>query len=241
METVLSLRAHVSRRPGDTRGAYLKRTVAAQIHLLGAALALVGAGVLLETASRFEPARFAAAAAYALPSILVFGISALYHFLYDGHAMSDALAERFELCDRAAIYLFIAGTYTPFLTNVVAPPWRERLLVLVWSIAVAGIAYTALYARLPRWARGRFLSTGLFVLMGWTMLIRAGEIFSRLDVRGLSLLGAGALCYSLGAIVFVARRPNLFKDVFGYHELWHLSVLGGAAFHYFLILRFYAL
>jgi hemolysin III len=232
-------RPRVARRPNDTRAAYLKRTIAAQIHLLGFALAAAGAWVLVSAAARAGRVDRWACLAYGAASMLVFGVSAVYHFLHDGHAMAESLADAFETLDHCAIYLFIAATYTPFLLNAVAAPRRGALLAAVWASAAAGILYTVLRGRLPAWARRRRVYTALFVLMGWILVLRLGDILRGLDARGLLLLGAGALSYTVGAVVYATRRPRLVPGVFGSHELWHLLVLLGYAFHYFLILGFY--
>jgi hemolysin III len=231
---------HVSRRPNDTAKEYFKRTIAAQLHFLGLLLAIGGMFILLHAAAKNpDPAHYWACLAFSIPSMLVFGTSAVYHFLSDGHQVSARLEHLFENLDHFSIYLFIAGTYTPFLMNAVVPPWRAILLIMIWTIALSGILYTLCKPKLPRWMQHRFLYTGLFVLMGWTLMIRAGEIFDRLTPHAAWLLFAGALCYTLGAIVYATQRPRLYVGLFGFHELWHIMVLAGFACHYFLILDFY--
>jgi hemolysin III len=127
-----------------------------------------------------------------------------------------------EKLDQWAIYLFIAGTYTPFLINVVASPWREILMISIWTMALVGILYTAFRHKFPKWAQSRIIYTSVFLMMGWTLLLRLGEIIEKLPPTPAELLLAGAGAYTLGAVVYITKRPHLFRGVFGFHELWHV-------------------
>jgi hemolysin III len=229
------------RRQDSTTPLFLKRTVAAQIHLLTFFSAFAGLVLLVPVAhAKGGELHFWGTLIFGLTAMLVFGISALYHFLHDGMHMSPALTELMEKLDQYAIYLFIAGTYTPFLLNVIASPWKEILMVSIWVIALAGICYTAFRHKLPLWAQSRVVYTSVFVLMGWTLLLRMGEVFERLSGLGIALLVCGALAYSIGAIVYVTKKPKLFQGFFGFHELWHAFVTMGFAFHYFMVFNFYS-
>lgn len=166
-------------------------------------------------------------------------VSAAYHFCHDGLVMSKKTAAKFENWDHFAIYLFIAGTYTPFLINSVHSLWQRPMIIAVWSLAVGGIAYTLAKPYLPRWARSRAVYTGFFVIMGWLALARVGEIAGNLSSSSLNLLLAGAVAYTVGAIVYATKSPKLFPRIFGYHEIWHLAVLAGFGFHFAMILSFY--
>jgi hemolysin III len=157
----------------------------------------------------------------------------------DGFQISKKLERRMEDFDHFAIFLFIAGTYTPFILNVIDPPWNSILLTVIWTVGAAGIVYTHLRPKLPKWAQHRMVYTGIFVLMGWTLVIRLGEALNHLSASGAFLLVAGGLSYTIGAVIYALKRPNLIPGVFGFHELWHVMVLAGYGFHYFLILNFY--
>ena len=176
---------------------------------------------------------------YGVTSIIVLGTSTTYHFLYDGFHISNRLERFLEDCDHFAIYLFIAGTYTPFVWNAVAPPWRGILLALVWIIAIVGILYTHFKPRLPIWAQHRFLYTGIFIALGWTGIVRFQEISQSLQPDSKLYLFLGGMCYSLGAVVYATKWPRLWPGTFGFHELWHVAVLVGFGFHYFMVLSFY--
>lgn len=219
---------------------FLKRTVSAQLHFAGLIAAAVGLIVLLRLVHQnSDHNHFLACLIFGVTGMLVFAVSTVFHFMSDGFKISAETEAFMENLDHFAIFLFIAGTYTPFILNTLASPWREILLWIVWSVAVSGIIYTILRPRLPAWAKHRFVNTAIFVLMGWLLVMRIGESFHSLTSLGAFFLLAGAVSYSLGAVVYATKRPDPFPGLFGFHEIWHVMVLGGFAFHYFMILNFY--
>jgi hemolysin III len=227
-------------RDDHTASSFFKRTIAAQIHLLAAGFAL--ACFLYLACITFplsEKKHFIAALVYGLPAVLVFSASAVYHFLADGFTITPRLEKWLDRCDHVAIYLFIAGTYTPIIINAVEPEARVMLLIVIWTIAAVGVFYTMFKTRLPTWAQHRYFYTMLFIFMGWTLLLRAGDIVRNLPQGAMPLLIGGALSYSIGAVIFATNRPKLFIGTFGAHELWHVMVIAGFTFHYFMILKFY--
>lgn len=231
----------LSHRKDTTPWLFFKRTIAAQMHLLTFFLALAGLVVLLPIAYEHGgPVHFWGTLVFGVTAMMVFGTSAVYHFMHDGMDMCPTLTDVMEKLDQYAIYLFIAGTYTPFLLNVIVSPWREVLMVAIWAIALSGILYTAFRHKLPQWAQSRAVYTSVFVLMGWALMVRAGEIAERLNWVGIGLLLGGALAYSIGAVVYVTKKPKLFEGIFGFHELWHGFVTLGFAFHYFMVISFYS-
>ena len=128
--------------------------------------------------------------------------------------------------DHAAIYLFIAGSYTPFALGVLHGGWGWALFAVVWAAAVAGVVIKLLdRLRHPGW------STGLYVAMGWLALLAAGPLMQRMSVPGLVWLLAGGLSYTLGAVVFMLDHRVRYG-----HFVWHLFVLGGSACHFFAAL-----
>lgn len=219
---------------------FLRKTVAAQIHLLGFVFGFVGL-ILLTHFAWAKPgyAHFFACLIFGMTSLFVFGTSTVYHFMNDGYSISKKLENRMENLDHFAIFLFIAGCYTPFVLNVIAPPWDAILLWFVWLFGFSGILYTHFGPRLPVWARNRAVYTSVFLLMGWLFLFRIGEAFNFLDATGILLFTGGGVSYTIGAIIYALRKPNPFPGIFGFHEIWHAMVLLGFAFHYILIFRFY--
>lgn len=219
---------------------FFKSTIAAQIHLV-AFLGALAFFLVFWLSPSIQGLHFAACAAFALLGAFVMGTSSFYHFVADGMVISKRLERHLEDLDHIAIYLFIAGTYTPFLLNAVSSAWKYPLLVAIWTQAIVGILYTKLKTRLPGWARrhSRLIDTALFLLMGWTLLVRAGEVGKNLSSASLWMLFLGAAAYTIGAMMYAFKKPNFVPGVFGHHELWHLAVLAGFAFHFCMILSFY--
>ena len=231
---------HIRRRPDHSTPLFLKRTLAAQLHALGGAAMIAGAYVLLPLAEKAGVVHFWACLSFLVTGITVFMVSSTYHFLTDGFEGSEELHLFFENLDHFSIYLFIAGTYTPFLMNAVSKPWQIPLLIGIWVVAILGIAYTWSKPSLPELLQRRGVYTSIFVAMGLMLLVRMGEITTRLSTPRLSLLVGGGVAYIVGAVFYATRRPKLFEGVFGFHELWHLMVLLGAGLHYLLIFSFYS-
>ncbi len=229
----------ISKRQDHSTRLFVKRTLSAQLHTLGFILMLVGAAVLLPLAHKLGPLHFWSCLSFIGTGALVFLVSSFYHYVSDGFHASTKLEAFLENLDHYSIYLFIAGTYSPFLLSAVSESWRIPLLISVWTVALLGILYTWVKPRLPRLLQHRAVYTGLFVLMGWIMLIRIEDVWAQLSTTSLLFLAGGSLAYSLGAIVYSTKKPRLFEGFFGFHELWHLMVLLGAGFHFFMILSFY--
>jgi hemolysin III len=129
--------------------------------------------------------------------------------------------------DHAAIFLLIAGTYTPFVLVTLRGPWGWSLFGVVWGLAIAGVA-------LKFWFAGRFrlVSTIIYLAMGWLVLIALKPLTAALPRAGLLWLVAGGLCYSLGAVFYLWKRLSY------HHAVWHLFVLAGGACHWVAIFRY---
>lgn len=191
-------------------------------HGLGLLLAVASLPILVNHAARHgNAANVLGASLFAGTAIVLYLVSTLYHALPAGTA--KAWFNRF---DHASIYLFIAGSYMPFLFGALRGPWGWTLFAVVWSVAALGIA-AKLLDRLkhPLW------STGLYVAMGWTALIAAAPLVHRMSPAGLTWLVAGGLSYTLGAVVFLLDSKLRYA-----HFVWHLFVLGGSTCHFFAVL-----
>jgi hemolysin III len=153
--------------------------------------------------------------------IVLYLVSALYHAVPSGQAK-----RWLNRLDHAAIYVFIAGSYTPFVLGVLRGGWGWSLFGVVWGCAALGVA-AKLLDRLkhPLW------STGLYVAMGWIAVVAVEPMFERMAAAGLMWLLAGGLCYTAGAVVF------LFDSRMRYaHFVWHLFVMAGSTCHFFAAL-----
>ncbi|MDE1947362.1 MAG: hemolysin III family protein [Burkholderiales bacterium] len=189
-------------------------------HGLGALLAIASLPVLLHFGGQ-GTAQVVGASLFSATAILLYMVSALYHALPAGRAK-----RWFNRLDHAAIYLFIAGSYMPFLFGALRGPWGWSLFGVVWGAALLGVL-AKLFDRLrhPLW------STALYVAMGWVALVAAVPLVERLPGAGLAWLVAGGLAYTLGAVVF------MFDSKIRYgHFAWHLFVLAGSICHFFAAL-----
>ncbi|MBL0087423.1 MAG: hemolysin III family protein [Ideonella sp.] len=191
-------------------------------HGLGCLLALASLPILVVHAARQGTALdVAAAAVFAGTMILLYGVSTLYH------ALPASRAKRWlNRMDHAAIYLFIAGSYTPFTLGVLRGGWGWTLFTVVWALAAFGVA-----VKLLNRLKHPLLSTGLYLAMGWLAVVAAAPMVARLPGAGLAWLVAGGLCYTLGAVVFLWDHRVRYA-----HFVWHLFVMGGTACHFFAAL-----
>ncbi len=161
--------------------------------------------------------------------ILLFSASAAYHLL----RATPGTERLLRRIDHAAIYLLIAGTYTPVCVSVLPGALGVTLLVAVWALAAVGVAAKAFFFdRIPSW-----VSTVLYVAMGWLAVVAVVPLVKALPAEGIAWLAAGGFLYTLGAVIYAVKRPDPFPGVFGSHEIWHLFVSGGAAAHFLLMLR----
>ncbi|HNG82228.1 MAG TPA: hemolysin III family protein [Burkholderiaceae bacterium] len=191
-------------------------------HGLGALLAIAALPILVHAAAlRGGAADVVAASVFAGTAILLYLVSTVYHALPPGRA--KAWLNRM---DHAAIYLFIAGSYMPFLFGALRGAWGWSLFGVLWAAAAIGVT-AKLFNRLrhPLW------STGLYLAMGWVAVVAAVPLLQQLSTAGLVWLVAGGLSYTAGAVVFI------FDERLPYgHFVWHLFVLGGSVCHFFAAL-----
>lgn len=160
---------------------------------------------------------------YGVSVILLYAASTFYHALGEGRAK-----EVLRVLDHSAIYLLIAGSYTPFMLGALRGPWGWSLLAIIWTLAIVGIVgKCTLGFRFP------WLSTAMYLAMGWLIVIAARPLMASVPFAGLVWLAAGGLCYT-GGVVFYARDRRIR---FG-HAWWHLCVLGGSACHYVAVVAY---
>ena len=197
-------------------------------HAFGLLLAIASLPLLLGfAAQRANPLTGLALSVFSVTMMLLYGVSTAYHALPAGPA--KAWLNR---CDHASIYLFIAGSYTPFVLGTLGGAsnsgsgWAWVQFGGVWGIGLLGVA-----AKLTNRLRHPLWSTGLYVAMGWVAVGAAATLLARLPGPGLQLLVAGGLLYTLGAVVFMFDARLRFA-----HFVWHLFVIGGSACHFFAVL-----
>lgn len=192
-------------------------------HGTGFLAALIAFPVLLLNANRHGRLAIVGAAVFAATMALLYLTSTLYH------ALARNRAKRvFQILDHGAIYLLIAGTYTPFTLGVLRGPWGWTLFGLIWALAVAGVVLKSVGGiGHPR------LSTVLYVAMGWLILIAAKPLWNAMPAWGLFWLAAGGIAYTAGVAFYAADQRVKYA-----HFLWHLFVLAGTACHFIAVLRY---
>ncbi len=193
-------------------------------HGLGFLLAVAALPILAWQAQRHGGAAdVVAACVFASTMMLLYGVSTLYH------ALPAGTAKRWlQRLDHAAIYVFIAGSYTPFTLGVLHGPWGWSMFGVVWAAASLGVA-----VKLLNRLRHPWVSTGLYVAMGWVAVVAAAPLVERMAPAGLAWLVAGGLSYTLGAVVFLLDNRVRYA-----HTLWHGFVLAGSACHFFAALGY---
>lgn len=193
-------------------------------HGLGTALGVAALVLLVTAASRGGggAVRLAAAVVFGATLVLLYAASTLYHALPQPRAKHV-----FKVLDHAAIYLLIAGTYTPLLLITLRDSGGATLLWIQWGLAAAGVSAEAFWTYRPRW-----LSVAVYLAMGWLAIVRVEVIAAEMSAPGFRWLVAGGLAYTLGTIFYVVKRVPYF------HAVWHLFVLAGSACHFVVVWRY---
>jgi hemolysin III len=195
-------------------------------HGLGFVAALASAPILvLTTAQTGRTLNVIGAGIFAITMVLLYCASTIYHAV--PHPRAKALLKKL---DHGAIFLLIAGTYTPFTLGALSGPWGWTLLSVVWSLAVVGVTLKA-FDRIEH----PLASLGLYLLMGWLCLVALEPLLERVPQQGILLLGAGGFAYMAG-VAFFATDSRLRYG----HYIWHLFVLTGTGCHFFAVLGYAA-
>ena len=190
-------------------------------HGVGALLSIAGLAVLVAFASlNGDVWHIVSSSIYGATLIVLYSASSLYHGVT--HPRAKSILQRF---DHAAIYLLIAGTYTPFLLVSLRGVWGWSLLSVIWSVAIFGMITEFVNAK-----RFEKLSLWLYLGLGWIVVLAINPMLENVEPGGLILLLLGGLSYSLG-VIFYVREQMTFS-----HAIWHIFVLAGSVFHFFSIL-----
>ena len=203
--------------------------VSCETHAFGAAAALGGALVYLFRGMWTAAAAPAVAAAmcFCLSMVALYAASAIYHY-YPGTAASGGVKRMLRKMDHSMIYVLIAGSYTPFCVVLLPQPKGTRFCLILWGVALAGVLAKMLWINAPR-----MLSTAVYLVMGWSVVFVAKD-FAVLGQPCLTLVAIGGVCYSVGAVFYAVKKPNLSAE-WTFHELFHLLILAGSFFHYLAV------
>jgi hemolysin III len=195
-------------------------------HGIGLAAALIGTPFLIKQAARHGDVGFVVGTSlFSATAIFLYLASTLYHALPVGKTKRV-----FRILEHSAIFLLIAGTYTPFTLGVLHGSWGWILLTTIWTLAAVGVVLKVFYG-----TSFPILSTALYLLMGWMVVIAADLLIARMPTPGLLWLIAGGLSYTLGVVFFALDSRLRYA-----HLIWHLFVLAGTTCHYFAVLWYAA-
>jgi hemolysin III len=194
------------------------------LHVWAFGISVVGGIVLVSVAGATEGAESAfATSVYALTVSLLFGTSAVYHRVDWSTRARRALVARL---DHSMIFLFIAGTYTPFALLAMPERTGRTVLVVVWAGAIGGVLLKTSWITAPRW-----LSVPLYLALGWVAVFVFPDLLRHGGVAAVALIVAGGLVYTAGGVVYGLRRPDPRPQVFGFHEVFHLCTVVAATCH----------
>ncbi|MCH8567182.1 MAG: hemolysin III family protein [Balneolales bacterium] len=205
----------------------IKDPVSCLTHLAGAFFAIIALILMLLTAN--AAVEVIAFSVFGVTMFLMYMSSAVYHMIKG----SDELARILRKVDHIMIFLFIAGTFTPFTLLVVEAPAKWTFFGLIWGIAIAGVFFKVFWLHAPAW-----LSIALYLGMGWLGLLILPYAFASMPATAANWIIAGGVSYTIGAVIYGLKKPNPIPDWFGFHEIWHLFVMGGTFCHFWAIYNY---
>jgi hemolysin III len=208
----------------------LREPVNGLTHFFAAIASLIGLVILL-IVGWDSLSKGVALSIYGLSLVLLFAASAAYHMVRARPKVLEVLRK----LDHSAIYLLIAGTYTPFCALMFDGFWKWGMLAIIWSLALVGMIVKMFVINAPRW-----LNAGIYIVMGWLCLAAIGEMLRALPPWALTWLLIGGIIYTLGAVVYITNTMNFWAGKFGFHEVWHIFVILGALAHFIAIAFFIA-
>jgi hemolysin III len=208
----------------------LREPVNGLTHLAAAIVSVFGLAVLL-IIGRGGAAKIASLVIYGVSLILMFSASASYHMVRSTPPVTRWLRK----LDHSSIFLLIAGTYTPICLHFFTGFWKWGLLAIIWSIAAAGVMVKMFILKAPHW-----LNAAIYLVMGWLSLAAIKEIMATMPAGALVWMILGGIFFTLGAVVYIAEKPNFWPGIFGFHEIWHVFVILGCASHFVLIAYYIA-
>jgi len=214
----------------------IKDPVSGFSHLFGACLS-IAALVLMVVHSAKHSNEIAwdvvSCSIFGTALILLYTFSTLYHLLNVGKTATNVLRK----FDHIMIYILIAATYTPITLGPLRGPWGWSIFGVVWLLAILGTVLTAVWIKAPRW-----LTTGIYLAMGWIVLIAIYPmltIFGKLgQLTSLWWLLAGGIFYTIGAVIYGLKKPNFNNKYVGFHEIFHIFVLLGSLCHFWFIFNY---
>jgi hemolysin III len=199
-----------------------------RLHYWSFFVAIAAGAALVTLAAATVSARAAlGTSVYSTTVLGLFGVSALYHRRHWLTGRASALMKRL---DHSMIFLFIAGTYTPFALLAMTPSTGAAVLAVVWGGALAGVALKLVWPHSPRW-----LSISIYLALGWVAVFVLPELLVTVGTAALVLMLAGGIFYTVGAVCYATRWPDPWPQVWGHHEFFHAATVVAAVCHHVAI------
>ncbi|PKM93826.1 MAG: hemolysin [Firmicutes bacterium HGW-Firmicutes-1] len=209
---------------------YIKDPMSAFTHFIGVILSIIAVFSLVSKSYIVgSTIHVAAFAIFGSSLILLYLASTLYHIIDRPKGLSNIL----HRIDHMMIFVLIAGTYTPICLIPLKGTIGLTLLCIIWSTAIAGILFKLFWMNAPRW-----INTGIYIGMGWMIVIAIFPLAKTLPGTAISWLFAGGIAYTLGAIIYGTKWPKINSKWFGFHEIFHLFVLLGSYCHFVLMYQY---
>jgi len=208
----------------------LREPVSGLTHAAAALLSIVALVVMLVVAVHYKTTwHVVSYSIFGTSMILLYTASSLYHLLPFGEKGIKIMQQ----VDHTMIYILIAGTYTPFCLVTLRGPWGWSMFGIIWALAIAGIITKFAWKNAPRIFRVIF-----YMVMGWLAVILVFPLYKVAPAGTVKWLMIGGIFYSIGAVFYATKWPNPIPKVFGFHEIWHLFVIGGSFSHFWAIYKF---
>lgn len=208
----------------------VKDPISALTHFIGAIVSLIGVIFLiwksLNVATIWHTLSFSL---FGVSLVLLYTASTVYHIIKKPKSLSVILRR----IDHMMIFVLIAGTYTPICLVPLRDGFGYTLLTIVWCTAVAGVLLKIFWINAPSW-----FSAAIYIIMGWSAVLAMGQIKENLPTNGFMWLIIGGIIYTIGGIIYGLKWPNFNSKKFGFHELFHLFVLGGSVCHFILMYNY---
>lgn len=210
---------------------YLREPINGFTHLAGAVLSFIGLLALVIKTTLNQPSALALTAVivFGVSLILLYSASATYHLVVS----NDKVISYLRRLDHAMIFVLIAGSYTPFCLIALNGPTGWVLFGIIFAAAVAGVSFKLIWFNCPRW-----ISTVIYVAMGWVSIFLIVPLYKSLSLQGVSLLVLGGIFYTIGALIY-ATKPSFLKfKSLGFHEIFHIFIMLGSLTHFLCVFKY---
>ncbi len=202
-------------------------------HFIGIIFAVIATILLLDISlNPYKPYHFISFSVFGFGMIMLYTTSTLYHWL----KLSDAGIMKLRRADHIMIFIYIAATYTPVCIVALKGTLGWSLLIAVWFVALVGVIIKIFWMNAPRW-----LSTFIYILMGWLAVIVIYPLVNAIQIGALIWLSIGGLFYTIGAVIYALKKPDPYPGILGFHEIFHLFVLLGTFSHFWMIYKYIAI